>query len=334
MHLVSKRDQTVHIAGENVRIKRGEHLRTEYCHKYTLESFADLAALAGLSVTRCGPIRSEVQRAAAGAAETAVAPRGRAPGVVRCAFSVARSEPTPSTGARLQIRRGWLNTQARCCGQRTTDNGQPFAHCFRGRHVRRRAPRTRFTSAAVRPRNARLCELAVSEIRLAQDLELGPEFSLFHDEYRVPLLPPTLAAVVGTARELILPVLLIVGLAGGLSALGLFALNAIAVISYAHVLLSKGFEAAVAQHYLWGFMFSFSWCTDRGVSRSTTCLAGDTACSTDSPFETRDSRLETRDSRLARRMHAARAPANDRYAAMANVGSLPDFWAAPLLFSP
>jgi putative oxidoreductase len=78
--------------------------------------------------------------------------------------------------------------------------------------------------------------------------------SLFHDEYRVPLLPPTLAAVLGTAGELLLPILLIVGLAGRLSALGLFALNAIAVISYAHVLLSKGFEAAVAQHYLWGFM--------------------------------------------------------------------------------
>jgi L-histidine N-alpha-methyltransferase len=52
MHLVSKRDQTVHIAGENVKIKRGEHLRTEYCHKYTLEGFADLAAMAGLSVSR------------------------------------------------------------------------------------------------------------------------------------------------------------------------------------------------------------------------------------------------------------------------------------------
>jgi L-histidine Nalpha-methyltransferase len=52
MHLVSKRDQTVHVAGENVKFKRGEHLRTEYCHKYTLDSFADLAAMAGLSVSR------------------------------------------------------------------------------------------------------------------------------------------------------------------------------------------------------------------------------------------------------------------------------------------
>lgn len=52
MHLVSKRDQVVHVGGEKVRIQRGEHLRTEYCHKYTLESFSDLAATAGLAVKR------------------------------------------------------------------------------------------------------------------------------------------------------------------------------------------------------------------------------------------------------------------------------------------
>jgi putative oxidoreductase len=78
--------------------------------------------------------------------------------------------------------------------------------------------------------------------------------SLFQDEYRVPLLPPTVAALAGTAGELAFPILLILGLAGRLSALGLFAVNALAVISYAHVLLQEGFEAAIGQHYLWGFM--------------------------------------------------------------------------------
>jgi putative oxidoreductase len=78
--------------------------------------------------------------------------------------------------------------------------------------------------------------------------------SLFRDEYHVPLLPPSLAAVLGTAGEIVFPVLLIVGLAGRLSALGLFAVNVMAVVSYSHVLLQEGFEAAVAQHYLWGFM--------------------------------------------------------------------------------
>jgi putative oxidoreductase len=78
--------------------------------------------------------------------------------------------------------------------------------------------------------------------------------SLFRDEYHVPLLPPTLAAVVGTFGELFFPVLLIAGLFGRLSALGLFAVNAMAVISYRHVLLTEGFEAALGQHVLWGFM--------------------------------------------------------------------------------
>jgi L-histidine Nalpha-methyltransferase len=52
MHLVSKRDQIVHLGGEDIPIARGEHLRTEYCHKYTLEGFANLAGTAGLAVQR------------------------------------------------------------------------------------------------------------------------------------------------------------------------------------------------------------------------------------------------------------------------------------------
>ena len=78
--------------------------------------------------------------------------------------------------------------------------------------------------------------------------------SLFESEYRVPLLPPHAAAVAGTAGELVFSVLVIVGLWGRLSAIGLFAVNALAVISYAHVLYQEGFEAAIGQHYLWGFM--------------------------------------------------------------------------------
>jgi putative oxidoreductase len=77
---------------------------------------------------------------------------------------------------------------------------------------------------------------------------------LFTQEYRVPLLPPELAALAGTAAELVFPALLIAGLFGRLSALGLFATNLLAVVAYRHVLLSEGFEAAIAQHYLWGFM--------------------------------------------------------------------------------
>jgi putative oxidoreductase len=77
---------------------------------------------------------------------------------------------------------------------------------------------------------------------------------LFDEEYRVPLLSPAVAAVFGTAGEIVFPALLVVGLLSRYAALGLSAVNVVAVVSYAHVLLSEGFEAALAQHCLWGVM--------------------------------------------------------------------------------
>ena len=52
MRLVSTRDQVVDLGSEQVQIARGEYIRTECCHKYTLEGFSNLAASAGLAVTR------------------------------------------------------------------------------------------------------------------------------------------------------------------------------------------------------------------------------------------------------------------------------------------
>jgi len=86
----------------------------------------------------------------------------------------------------------------------------------------------------------------------AWDQTLG----LFRDEYRVPLLPPELAAYVGASGELFFPALLFVGLFGRVGALGALAVNIMAVVSYAHVLLAEGSEAALAQHVLWGFMLT------------------------------------------------------------------------------
>lgn len=77
---------------------------------------------------------------------------------------------------------------------------------------------------------------------------------LFENEYHTPVLSPTVAAVLGTCGELGFPILVWLGLYGRLSSLGLFAVNAMAVISYAHVLLAEGSEAALGQHVLWGFM--------------------------------------------------------------------------------
>lgn len=71
--------------------------------------------------------------------------------------------------------------------------------------------------------------------------------ALFADEYQVPLLSPELAAVAGTAGELILPVLLVLGLAGRFAAAGLFVVNIVAVISLMDIA-----PAALQQHQLWG----------------------------------------------------------------------------------
>jgi len=79
---------------------------------------------------------------------------------------------------------------------------------------------------------------------------------LFRSEYQVPVLSPGLAAFGATFGELFFPALLVLGLFTRFGALGLFAVNAMAVVSYWHVLGGDGFEAALAQHVLWGYMLA------------------------------------------------------------------------------
>lgn len=74
---------------------------------------------------------------------------------------------------------------------------------------------------------------------------------LFTDEYKVPLLPPAVAAVMGTGGELVLPVLLALGLGGRLAALGLCVVNAVAVVSLTDIA-----PAALQQHILWGALLA------------------------------------------------------------------------------
>ena len=71
--------------------------------------------------------------------------------------------------------------------------------------------------------------------------------ALFQDEYHVPILPPEVAAVMGTCGEVGLPVLLVLGLGGRFAALGLFVLNAVAAISLPDIA-----DAALQQHQFWG----------------------------------------------------------------------------------
>ena len=75
--------------------------------------------------------------------------------------------------------------------------------------------------------------------------------ALFHDEYKVPLLPPDLAACVGAFGELAFPVLITLGLLGRFGAAGLFVVNAMAVISYPQL---WGFDcpAGLQRHFVWG----------------------------------------------------------------------------------
>ena len=62
-------------------------------------------------------------------------------------------------------------------------------------------------------------------------------------------MPPALAAVMGAATELSIPVLLVLGLATRFGAFVLFLYNLIAVVSYAALP-----DIAIKDHILWGTM--------------------------------------------------------------------------------
>jgi len=75
--------------------------------------------------------------------------------------------------------------------------------------------------------------------------------TLFEYEYSVPLLSSDIAAYLGTATELIIPVLLALGLFTRPAALILFVFNIVAVIAYADIS-----PAGVQQHIAWGVMIA------------------------------------------------------------------------------
>jgi putative oxidoreductase len=75
---------------------------------------------------------------------------------------------------------------------------------------------------------------------------------LYENEFHVALLPPHVAAVVGTAGELLLPPLLALGLFGRFGALGLFVVNAVALLSYMYALQPP----AIMFHFIWGILIA------------------------------------------------------------------------------
>ena len=72
---------------------------------------------------------------------------------------------------------------------------------------------------------------------------------LFESEYQVPLLSPLFAALLGTGGELILPLLLILGLAGRFSAAALSVVNVVAAISFPELS-----DLGRQDHLLWGVL--------------------------------------------------------------------------------
>ena len=75
--------------------------------------------------------------------------------------------------------------------------------------------------------------------------------ALFTNEYHVPLLAPALAAVLGTAAEVALPVFIVLGLGTRLAALALFVFNVVAATSYPD-LSAAGWK----DHILWGALIA------------------------------------------------------------------------------
>jgi putative oxidoreductase len=72
---------------------------------------------------------------------------------------------------------------------------------------------------------------------------------LFQNEYHVPLLPPNVAAVLGTAAEVGLSVFLALGLGTRAAAFALFVFNIVAATSYPDLS-----PAGLKDHILWGTM--------------------------------------------------------------------------------
>lgn len=125
---------------------------------------------------------------------------------------------------------------------------------------------------SLQPAAALLARLYIAQVFFLSGLtklrDWETTVALFTDEYKVPLLSPALAAALGTAGELVLPVLLVLGLGGRFAALGLFVVNAVAVIS-----LSEIAPAALQQHVFWGSLLAGlaiyglgPWAIDRWAS--------------------------------------------------------------------
>ena len=128
---------------------------------------------------------------------------------------------------------------------------------------------------ALQPLASLLARLYVAQVFFASGLtklrDWDTTLALFMDEYQVPVLPPELAAMAGTAGEIVLPCLLVLGLGGRFAALGLSVVNAVAVVSLMEIA-----PAALQQHITWGLLLAGlaifgcgKWSADTWIRSST-----------------------------------------------------------------
>jgi putative oxidoreductase len=107
----------------------------------------------------------------------------------------------------------------------------------------------------LQPLAAALARLYVAQVFFASGLtklrDWDITLALFTEEYKVPLLPPDVAALMGAAGEIGLPVLLVLGLGGRFAPLGLSVVNVVAVLSLAEIA-----PTALQQHITWGILLA------------------------------------------------------------------------------
>lgn len=82
---------------------------------------------------------------------------------------------------------------------------------------------------------------------------------LFQYEYNVPFMSPVAAAIMGTAAELILPVLLVIGFGGRIVISIFFIYNLVCMISYPFLWTADG-AAGLAEHINWGILLGLLMC--------------------------------------------------------------------------
>jgi len=125
----------------------------------------------------------------------------------------------------------------------------------------------------LRPLLALAMRLYVARVFLLSGLTKIHDWSvtiaLFENEYHVPLLSPSVAAALGTATELSMPVLLALGLGTRFAAGVLFIFNIVAVVSYPDLP-----DIAIKDHILWGTLLLVllihgggKWAVDRWIEQ-------------------------------------------------------------------